>query len=194
MPSPNAGLRGWRRSAGRAGLQVDSLQTGNFTGKYAVLELAETVPAPETAAPQRLFEYSLSGLTGKIARGTGKVLHVIRELKPTIGQLQRHLGSLRPPKKRDTWLIWICFVWLALLATATQSLALFGIEAASVEASCRPRSDSDNPSGFTRGPLGAMIGHAPAAPAGGLRFQARDKCSLSYFRSGTESSLKGLVV
>jgi hypothetical protein len=34
-----------------------SLQTGNFTGKYAVLELAETVSAVKTAVPQRLFEY-----------------------------------------------------------------------------------------------------------------------------------------
>lgn len=34
---PNAGMVGWRRSDDRTGLQPNSLQTGNFTGKIAVL-------------------------------------------------------------------------------------------------------------------------------------------------------------
>lgn len=34
---PNAGLAGWRRSADRTCLWVNSLQTGNFSGKLAVL-------------------------------------------------------------------------------------------------------------------------------------------------------------
>ena len=53
---PNAGLAGWRRSTDRAGLQVDSLQTGNFTGKSSVFEVAETVSMPKTPVLQRLFE------------------------------------------------------------------------------------------------------------------------------------------
>ena len=32
----NAGMRGWRRSADRTSLQMDSLLTGNFTGKTAI--------------------------------------------------------------------------------------------------------------------------------------------------------------
>ena len=35
--SPVAGLPGWRRSADRTGLQANSLLTGNFTGKIAIL-------------------------------------------------------------------------------------------------------------------------------------------------------------
>jgi len=55
--SPKAGMAGWRRSTDRAGLRANSLQTGNFTGKYAVWGLAEIVSALKTAVPQRLFEY-----------------------------------------------------------------------------------------------------------------------------------------
>ncbi len=38
-PSPAAGLLGWRRSADRTGLQVNSLLTGSFAGNFALFEL-----------------------------------------------------------------------------------------------------------------------------------------------------------
>jgi ferredoxin len=38
-----AGPAGWRRSADRARLHEDSLQTGNFTGKFPVLTASEAV-------------------------------------------------------------------------------------------------------------------------------------------------------
>lgn len=53
--SKKDGLLGWRRSTDRARLQMDSLQTGNFTGKFAVLGITEVL-APKTAVPQPLLE------------------------------------------------------------------------------------------------------------------------------------------
>jgi hypothetical protein len=50
------GLPGWRRSADRMGLPVNSLLTGNFTGKYAISELSGAISCRETAVPQRLFK------------------------------------------------------------------------------------------------------------------------------------------
>src|SRR5258708_27061024 len=40
---PNAEMAGWRRSADRACLQANSLLTGNFTGKFVILELSVSV-------------------------------------------------------------------------------------------------------------------------------------------------------
>jgi hypothetical protein len=48
-------LLGWRRSADRTCLQANSLQTGNFTGKYAILRFLERFSQPESAALQGLF-------------------------------------------------------------------------------------------------------------------------------------------
>jgi hypothetical protein len=41
--SPDAGLAGWRRSADRTCLQPNSLLTGNFTGKFAILGLSDAI-------------------------------------------------------------------------------------------------------------------------------------------------------
>ena len=49
-------LVGWRRSTDRARLQMDTLQTGNFIGKFAVLGITEAILAPKTAVPQPLLE------------------------------------------------------------------------------------------------------------------------------------------
>ena len=46
---------GWRRSANRTRLQPDSLQTGNFTGKLAILEAWRQALLPKTAAMQRIL-------------------------------------------------------------------------------------------------------------------------------------------
>jgi hypothetical protein len=46
---------GWRRSADRTGLQPNSLQTGNFTGKTTISGLKATMLEQETAVPQGLF-------------------------------------------------------------------------------------------------------------------------------------------
>jgi hypothetical protein len=48
---------GWRSSGIRTCLRANSLLTGNFTGKFAVLGVWETISEPETAVPQRLFEH-----------------------------------------------------------------------------------------------------------------------------------------
>jgi hypothetical protein len=48
-------LPGWRRSAHRTSLQLNSLQTGNFTGKITISGLKTTILEQETAAPQGLF-------------------------------------------------------------------------------------------------------------------------------------------
>jgi hypothetical protein len=47
---------GWRRSADRTGLQPNSLQTGNFTGKITISGLKATMLEQETALPQGLFQ------------------------------------------------------------------------------------------------------------------------------------------
>jgi hypothetical protein len=52
---PNAGMAGWRRSADRACLQSKSLQTGNFTGKLAILVARRQDLLPKNAAMQRLL-------------------------------------------------------------------------------------------------------------------------------------------
>ena len=49
---PSAGMAGWRRSVDRASLQPDSLLTGNFTGKFAILVVQRPVQRPENATPQ----------------------------------------------------------------------------------------------------------------------------------------------
>jgi hypothetical protein len=48
-------MAGWRRSADRTSLQANCLLKGNFTGKFAILRLWETVSGQETAVTQRLF-------------------------------------------------------------------------------------------------------------------------------------------
>jgi hypothetical protein len=52
----NARPPGWRRSADRTRLQANSLLTGNFTGKFAISRVQETISEPETAVPQGLFK------------------------------------------------------------------------------------------------------------------------------------------
>ena len=54
-PSPNARLPGWRCSAIRTRLHSNSLLTGNFTGKIAVLGLLGPNSWQEAAVPQRFF-------------------------------------------------------------------------------------------------------------------------------------------
>jgi hypothetical protein len=54
--SPGTGLAGWRRSTDRAGLQANSLVSGNFTGNFAILGLRDTIEDQETAALQPLPE------------------------------------------------------------------------------------------------------------------------------------------
>jgi hypothetical protein len=58
---PNAGMAGWRRSAGRTRLHANSLQTGNFTGKLTILVARRRVLLPKkrcTAAPSEAIPYS----------------------------------------------------------------------------------------------------------------------------------------
>jgi hypothetical protein len=49
------GLPGWRRSADRTRLQANSLLTGNFTGKIAILWLPGWVSEQGSSVPQRFF-------------------------------------------------------------------------------------------------------------------------------------------
>jgi hypothetical protein len=64
-----AGLDGWRRSADRAGLHINSLLTGNFTGNFAIIrshgryEQQETTllqPFPERFPAESIRENSLT--------------------------------------------------------------------------------------------------------------------------------------
>jgi hypothetical protein len=48
-------MPGWRRSADRACLQPNSLQTGNFTGKITVSGLKAAIPEQKTAVSQGPF-------------------------------------------------------------------------------------------------------------------------------------------
>jgi hypothetical protein len=50
--SLKAGLTGWRCSADRTRLHANSLQTGTFTGNFAISELPNTVSELEIAVPQ----------------------------------------------------------------------------------------------------------------------------------------------
>jgi hypothetical protein len=51
------GLRGWRRSGDRTRLQPNSLQTGNFSGKFRNCGVWETISESEAPVPQRLFAH-----------------------------------------------------------------------------------------------------------------------------------------
>jgi hypothetical protein len=51
----NDGMPGWRCSADRTRLRLNSLQTGNFTGKITVSGLKAAISKQETAVPQGLF-------------------------------------------------------------------------------------------------------------------------------------------
>jgi hypothetical protein len=51
----SAGMAGWRRSAHRTRLHLNSLQTGNLTGKITVSGLKAAIWERETAVPQGLF-------------------------------------------------------------------------------------------------------------------------------------------
>jgi hypothetical protein len=62
--SLKAGLAGWRRSADRTRLRFDSLQTGNFTGNFAISGLANTVSVLEIAVSQRIFTKFPTQITG----------------------------------------------------------------------------------------------------------------------------------
>ena len=55
VKSPGVGLPGWRRSADRTRLHENSLLTGNFTGKFAILVAQRLILRSENAAPQRLL-------------------------------------------------------------------------------------------------------------------------------------------
>jgi hypothetical protein len=46
---------GWRRSAHRARLHLNSLQTGNFTGKITISGGKTTIVQQKTTVPQGLF-------------------------------------------------------------------------------------------------------------------------------------------
>jgi hypothetical protein len=59
--SPASRLPGWRRSVDRTSLQLNSLLTGNFTGKITISGLKAAVLEQETAVPQRLFSKFPSG-------------------------------------------------------------------------------------------------------------------------------------
>jgi hypothetical protein len=54
VKSPSTALPGWRRSVDRTRLRVDSLLTGNLTGKIGISALWETILEQKAAAPQRL--------------------------------------------------------------------------------------------------------------------------------------------
>jgi hypothetical protein len=49
-------MAGWRRSADRAFLQVNSLLLGNLTGNFAFSGIQETFPGAKATVPQALFE------------------------------------------------------------------------------------------------------------------------------------------
>src|SRR5260370_10288955 len=48
-------MTGWRRSADRARLRTNSLQTGNFAGNFAISGRQDALLKPEAAVPQRLL-------------------------------------------------------------------------------------------------------------------------------------------
>jgi hypothetical protein len=56
---------GWQRSADRTRLHLNSLQTGNFTGKITISGLKATILKQKTTVPQGLLANSLSKLSGK---------------------------------------------------------------------------------------------------------------------------------
>jgi hypothetical protein len=84
--SPVVGLAGWRRSADRTCLQPNSLQTGNFSGKSAVLELTETISTSRTPVPQRLFEYFPRQINREKQWRNRESFRRIRELKSKVSK------------------------------------------------------------------------------------------------------------
>jgi hypothetical protein len=64
-PSQVERVLGWQRSADRTRLHLNSLQTGNFTGKITISGLKATILKQKTTVPQGLLANSLSKLSGK---------------------------------------------------------------------------------------------------------------------------------
>lgn len=60
---------------------VDSLLTGNFTGKFAIPDPKMPILEQETAAPQRLLEQFPKQKTGKKFARTGNICQWNREIK-----------------------------------------------------------------------------------------------------------------
>ncbi|MEH2567751.1 hypothetical protein V1289_007378 [Bradyrhizobium sp. AZCC 2289] len=62
---PNAGMRGWRRSADRTRLHANSLLTGNFTGKFAIWRPRNRFRVKKPLCCSDFSHNSLRKLTGK---------------------------------------------------------------------------------------------------------------------------------
>jgi hypothetical protein len=101
----NGGMPGWRRSAHRTRLYLNSLQTGNFTGKITISGLKATISKQETTVPQRLFK--------KFPKPTIRELfQTIREFRPDNRDLLQQIcrdrfshavyGLARPARVRCT--------------------------------------------------------------------------------------------
>ena len=107
---------GWRHSGIRTCLRMNSLLTGNFTGKFTISSLKAAILEHETAVLQGLFSRSLSELSGKFFQRAGNSKRitgifltrtgVIRISKARLLQVRHHLAafnrglrpSLSPPE------------------------------------------------------------------------------------------------
>jgi hypothetical protein len=113
---PNAGMPGWRHSAHRTRLRLNSLQTGNFTGKITISGPKATISKQETAAPQ--------GLSRKFPKQT------IREIFSTNREFQADNREFRDKSGS------VHIFTLAWWRTSTSALpsSAFGLPAQPVDA------------------------------------------------------------
>jgi hypothetical protein len=94
-----AQMPGWRRSADRTRLQMNSLQTGNFTGNFAIFGPRGGQRAKNCCTDKDFSHNSLSCVTGNLFQGTGEFLGVtgilarITVRRPGSSALLRVVGS-----------------------------------------------------------------------------------------------------
>lgn len=87
---------GWRRSADRTCLRPNSLQTGNFTGKQAILAARRPDLWPENAAVQRLLPQFPTPTNREIFWANRVSPRHIRETRWSFGKIAyQFLGSVR---------------------------------------------------------------------------------------------------
>jgi hypothetical protein len=117
---------GWRRSRDRAGLQANSLQTGNFTGKPSILAGRRPDVQPKAAALQRLSRRFPAPANREklwsnrvLSQHNGQTQQVIRVRSPDLAGNTKTVGPLKervdqPPGSRSPLLQSAPAVWKGL--------------------------------------------------------------------------------
>jgi hypothetical protein len=99
--SPKTRMPGWRRSADRTRLHANSLLTGNFTGKFAILVPQKPISLHETAVLQRLFDQFPTQINRENISKNREFLAVNREFHLQNDKMKMQIAA--PPRATRRW-------------------------------------------------------------------------------------------